>query len=124
MRRAALLGTIFAATLAFGPAGGVPAEAGTPAASGASPTSRNLVEKAGWRRYCRRHGCGPEAVFPDAAAGPQLETGIAAEVEAEPDAPAVIVLPPPRPLSCGQYRYWNGARCVDARFTDPYLGPK
>ena len=29
-----------------------------------------------------------------------------------------------RPSSCGQYRYWNGVRCVDARYRPPYLGPK
>lgn len=33
----------------------------------------------------------------------------------------VIVL---RPTSCGVYKYWNGVACVDARYTDPYLGPK
>jgi hypothetical protein len=29
-----------------------------------------------------------------------------------------------RPASCGQYRYWNGDRCVDARYNNPYLGPR
>lgn len=27
-----------------------------------------------------------------------------------------------RPTSCGQYRYWNGDRCVDARYRPPDLG--
>jgi hypothetical protein len=31
---------------------------------------------------------------------------------------------PPRPTSCGQYRYWNGEYCADARYERPYLGPK
>jgi len=31
---------------------------------------------------------------------------------------------PVRPLSCGEYHYWNGSACVDARYNDPYLGPK
>lgn len=29
-----------------------------------------------------------------------------------------------KPSSCGQYRYWNGDRCVDARYRRPYLGPR
>jgi hypothetical protein len=33
-------------------------------------------------------------------------------------------LPPPRPTSCGRYRYWNGEYCADARYERPYLGPK
>lgn len=33
-------------------------------------------------------------------------------------------LPPPRPASCGQYRYWNGEFCADARFRPPYIGPR
>jgi hypothetical protein len=35
-------------------------------------------------------------------------------------APVVVV----RPTSCGLYKYWNGMTCVDARYTNPYLGPK
>ena len=31
---------------------------------------------------------------------------------------------PSRPTSCGQYRYWNGEYCTDARYERPYLGPK
>jgi hypothetical protein len=34
------------------------------------------------------------------------------------------VLVPLRPTSCGEYRYWNGVACVDARYHDPYIGPK
>jgi len=37
---------------------------------------------------------------------------------------SVIVVPPPRPASCGEYRYWNGQYCVDARYNRPYLGPR
>lgn len=33
-------------------------------------------------------------------------------------------MPPPRPASCGKYRYWNGAFCVDARYRPPYVGPR
>lgn len=28
------------------------------------------------------------------------------------------------PASCGEYRYWNGERCVDARYAPPDLGPR
>ena len=35
-------------------------------------------------------------------------------------APLVVV----RPSSCGQYKYWNGMGCVDARYTNPHLGLK
>ncbi|MBN8913401.1 MAG: hypothetical protein J0H65_15355 [Rhizobiales bacterium] len=32
--------------------------------------------------------------------------------------------PPPPPVSCGQYRYWNGDYCADARREPPYVGPR
>jgi hypothetical protein len=35
------------------------------------------------------------------------------------DDPVVVV--PVRPANCGVYRYWNGERCVDARFAPPDL---
>jgi hypothetical protein len=48
--------------------------------------------------------------------------------EATPYAPAVVgddvVLVPLRPASCGEYRYWNGVRCADARYETPYIGPR
>lgn len=31
---------------------------------------------------------------------------------------------PPRPASCGRYRYWDGEGCADARFDPPYTGPR
>jgi hypothetical protein len=54
--------------------------------------------------------------------GAELDVDVDGGVEV--DVPAVLVLPPPRPLNCGQYRFWNGVACVDARYTDPYLGPR
>lgn len=44
-------------------------------------------------------------------------------------APPAVVAPGPvivplRPTSCGQYHYWNGVACVDARYHDPYIGPR
>jgi hypothetical protein len=38
--------------------------------------------------------------------------------------PPVIIFVPMRPASCGQYRYWDGERCADARFDPPYVGPR
>lgn len=38
--------------------------------------------------------------------------------------PPAPVLIPLRPRSCGQYRYWNGEYCADARYERPYLGPR
>ena len=99
------------------------AGAGPPAAISVPAVSSSMVEEAGWRRYCRRYGCGPDVVAPEA----QVDVDVAvpdADAGIDTEAPAVIVLPPPRPLSCGQYRYWNGSACVDARYNDPYLGPR
>lgn len=31
---------------------------------------------------------------------------------------------PPRPSSCGKYRYWDGEFCRDARYAPPYVGPR
>ena len=31
---------------------------------------------------------------------------------------------PLRPRSCGEYRYWNGDYCADARYERPYVGPR
>jgi hypothetical protein len=33
-------------------------------------------------------------------------------------------LPPPRPADCGEYHYWNGEYCADARSIPPYVGPR
>jgi hypothetical protein len=35
--------------------------------------------------------------------------------------PGAVILV--RPTSCGQYHYWNGVACVDARYNNPDLGP-
>jgi hypothetical protein len=50
------------------------------------------------------------------------------EVRRDPQPPEGLVvpefLPPPRPSNCGEYRYWNGAYCADARVHPPYVGPR
>jgi hypothetical protein len=100
-----------------------PREAGAgpvPTAS-APPATSALIEQAGyWKRRWRNGYYGPGVVIPDA----EVDVDAGGDVDVEVDAPAVIVLPPPRPLSCGEYHYWNGERCVDARYNTPYLGPK
>ncbi len=82
-----------------------------PALTGLS-VEPSMVEQAGYlrrqyRRQLRRYGYIPEAT---------------------PYAPAVVgdqvVLVPLRPSSCGEYRYWTGTRCADARYESPYLGPR
>ena len=39
-------------------------------------------------------------------------------------APPEPVWVPLRPSSCGQYHFWNGQYCADARYQPPYLGPR
>ena len=96
------------------------AEASPPLTAFTSVATPTPVAEAGWRRQWRRQG---EFVVVVPDAGVAVETDV--EIDVDEGAPAaVIVLPPPRPASCGQYRYWNGDRCVDARYNNPYLGPR
>ncbi|HUW74962.1 MAG TPA: hypothetical protein VMW05_13250 [Methyloceanibacter sp.] len=72
------------------------------------------VETVGWRRrYWRRHGVWPTV--------PWNAIGDDAIVVAPG---GTVVVGPVRPASCGEFHYWNGVACVDARYNDPYLGPK
>jgi len=73
------------------------------------------------RRYYRRNGPGPYAVPPAVVVVPPVvvETPI---IDGVPVAPIVVL--PPRPASCGEFRYWNGVACVDARYNNPYIGPR
>jgi hypothetical protein len=114
----------------------------------------SAVEKADyWRRqarrdarFYRRHGYVP-GMEPDVY-GPAVDESVVVD---EPDEPVVVdesivdeqvvvgdepvvdepvveeeaaVLVPLRPQSCGEFSYWDGADCVDARYYDPDLGPK
>jgi hypothetical protein len=71
-----------------------------------------LAENAGYLRRQYRRQLRRDGYVPDAT----------------PYAPAVVgdevVLVPVRPSSCGEYRYWNGVRCADARYETPYIGPR
>jgi hypothetical protein len=68
------------------------------------------------RRYYRQYPYGA----PPVVVVPPVVPVVPPAVVGEP----VIVVPPPRPASCGEYRYWNGQYCVDARYNRPYLGPR
>ncbi len=86
-----------------------------PSARGFASTPA-MVEPAGyWRRYCRFHDCtGPDVVVVQPDAPPAAVT----------ENPPVVAIVPIRPVSCGEFHYWNGAACVDARYNNPYLGPR
>ena len=38
--------------------------------------------------------------------------------------PEYVWVSPRRPSSCGEFHYWNGYCCVDARHFRPYVGPR
>jgi hypothetical protein len=76
-----------------------------------------LVVEAGWRRNWRRYG--PDVVIPDA----DIDVDVTAPAVVTEN-PPIIAIVPVRPASCGEYRYWDGERCVDARYHNPYLGPR
>ncbi len=84
--------------------------AGPLSSMGSLSVSNPALEKVGWReRYYRRHGVWPKAsrrVWPRASRG---------VIE---NSDGVVVIVPARPGSCGEYHYWNGVACVDARYTD------
>jgi hypothetical protein len=102
--------------VALGTAGGVVA---APVPGTAWSNAPLAVQPVGyWARQYRRYG--PYAVPPAAVAVPQPAPVVPPVVVEQP----VIVVPPPRPASCGEYRYWNGQYCVDARYNRPYLGPR
>ena len=95
------------------------ANAGPAPIVSAPSASSTLVKHAGYWKRRWRNGYSPNVVvIPDA----QVDLDV--NGDGDVDAPAIIVLSPPRPLSCGEYHYWNGDRCVDARYNKPYIGPK
>lgn len=97
-------------------AGGV--KAGPLPAMQSLSVDMTAVETVGWRRrYWRRYGVWPT--------GPRARYIIEDSADVVVAAPGeTIVVSPVRPRSCGEYHYWNGEACVDARYNDPYLGPK
>ena len=101
--------------VALGTASGASA---APAPGMAWSKAASIVQPVGyWDRQYRRYG--PYAT-PPVVVVPQPAPVVPPVVVEQP----VIVVPPPRPASCGEYRYWNGQYCVDARYNRPYLGPR
>lgn len=99
------------------------AEAGSLPAVSSPVAVSALVIEAGWRRNWRRYG--PDVVIPDV----DVDVDVAPDVDVDVPAvvtenPPIIAIVPIRPASCGEFRYWDGARCVDARYNNPYLGPR
>lgn len=37
--------------------------------------------------------------------------------------PAMVAPAAERPTSCGEYHFWDGTQCLDARYHDPDLSP-
>jgi len=80
------------------------------------------VQQVDWRRrYYRRNGVWPSVTVPRAV----VEEGVIVDddVIVVPNEPVVRIIPA-RPASCGEFHYWDGEHCVDARYNDPYLGPR
>jgi hypothetical protein len=91
-----------------------------PVRAAAVPATTGLIQKVDyWHRYYRQHGYPPPAVVPVVPAVPAVPVVPAPVVEGAP-----VVVVPVRPISCGQYHYWNGVTCVDARYNNPYIGPR
>ena len=88
------------------------ASAGPLPSMAALATDSSAVETIGWRRERR-----------NANRIRTMEPIVSDDVIVDSDDDVVVVVPL-RPASCGQYHYWNGVVCVDARYNDPYLGPK
>ena len=44
-------------------------------------------------------------------------------VRSHAPAPPVVFFGPPAPPNCGTFRYWDGTRCLDARFQSRYQNP-
>jgi len=95
------------------------AEAGPLPAVSSPVVASALVVEAGWRRNWRRYG--PDVVIPDADVDVDVDV---TEPDVVTEHPPIIAIVPVRPVSCGEYRYWDGERCVDARYNNPYVGPR
>lgn len=111
MRHAMFLSAAFAAIgFAAGAATTAVSAAPLPKVSASAAGPALVEEAATGRRYWRRRGYGSDVVPETVVEGPPVAV--------------VPVLPPPRPLSCGEYRFWNGERCVDARYNPVNVSPK
>ena len=65
----------------------------------------SMVETIGyWRRYCKLHDCIGNA-------SPDADVGVGVHAPVVPVAPLAG--------HCGEYHYWDGEACVDARYHNP-----
>lgn len=105
--RYVLIATLAAGTV-LGAAMTAPANAGPLPSLTAPQAGEAAVEKAAfWRRQWRRGYVVPPS--PPVVTGPSVVV---------PGAPAIVYRPAGH---CGEFRYWDGTGCVDARFIDPYF---
>ncbi len=94
------------------PASAASLPAPSASAFGPSPVT---VERVGyWRRYCRFNDC----------TGADVDVTVVAPPVVATENPPIIAIVPVRPVSCGEFHYWNGSACVDARYNNPYVGPR
>lgn len=110
-----LVAVLIGACIGFGVSSG-DAEAGAVPAVSSPVVASALIVEAGWRRNYRRYG--PNVIVPD------VDVDVDVDVIVPGEMPPLIAIVPVRPASCGQYRYWDGDRCVDARYHNPYIGPR
>ena len=95
------------------PASAASVPAPSASAFGPSPVMVETIDY--WRRYCKFHDCTTPQVNVTVDAPPPV---------VNPENPAIIAIVPVRPVSCGEFHYWNGSACVDARYNNPYVGPR
>jgi hypothetical protein len=70
-----------------------------------------VTENVGWRRYYRRHG--DLALMPRQRYLPRE-----APVTAAPEKTTVVVL---GPGGCGEFKFWDGTRCMDKRYMEQHF---
>ncbi|ODA68797.1 hypothetical protein A7A08_00631 [Methyloligella halotolerans] len=101
-----------AALAAGGPAHATPGQSATSAhaASASAVQQVDFVDRA--ERRLRRNGYTVIPPAPPGTAPVIVGTGPAVAV---PPGAAVV---PVRPTTCGEYHYWNGIACVDARYEE------
>ncbi len=105
-------GFVLTANPTSAPAAPLPSIASLDAAS-------TSVQQIDWRRrYYRQNGVWPPVTVPRAVVE-QYDDAVIVEA----DEPVVRIIPA-RPVSCGEFHYWDGEHCVDARYNNPYLGPR
>ena len=115
MRHALVLMTAFIlGGIGFSAAPASAAPVPAPAATAFGPSHATVETVGYWRRYCK---------FNDCTGNANVDLDVTAPVVVTEN-PPIIAIVPVRPASCGQYRYWDGAQCVDARYNNPYIGPR